>query len=353
MLIASFQILLSINLAAISVLSYNYLISQKEVVFKSYYNQEQVENMNHIEQINNALFPLLEDISFDPEFRIYRYTDTLNCPIVMNQDECHVETCNLKNFEGEDSIITVDLKYNGEKYTGQQGQNIWLNIYEELGKNSTSEIHNHFINLIKGIHSSISVSITEQFDYGTKTGANVDFFFLRVGYYPDRIYNLYFLQSFLIQASKFLYLNKTELPQLTQLKVQGVLSSYNLMPLYKFDYFQNLTQQDLEQFRNDTLLLNNYMDCVHCKRCKVNGKLQIHGLETSIDLLFHREKGVELEKNDVIAFLNTFQKISSSVKSIESMFERRTQTLFQYCKLSGFGFVFLVFLSLVAILMKR
>ncbi|CAK56180.1 unnamed protein product (macronuclear) [Paramecium tetraurelia] len=353
MLIASFQILLSINLAAFSILSYNYLISQKEVVFQSYYNQEQVENINRIEQINNALFPILEDISFDPEFRIYRYTDTLNCPIEMNQNECHVETCNLRNVEGEDSIMTVDLKYMGEKYTGQQGQSIWLNIYEELGKNSTSEMHNHFINLIKGLHSSISVSITEQFDYGNKTGANVDFFFWRVGDYPDRIYNLYFLESFLIQASKFLQINQIELPHLTQLKVQGLLSSYNLMPLYKFDYFQNLTKKDLEQYKNDIKLLDSYMDCVHCKRCKVNGKLQIHGLETSIELLFHDDKGAYFEKNDVTAFLNTFQKISSSVKSIESMFERRKQTQYHYFKLSGFGFLFLLFLSQVVVLLKR
>ncbi|CAD8150056.1 unnamed protein product [Paramecium pentaurelia] len=353
MLIASFQILLSINLIVISVLSYNYIISQKEQVYQSYYSKEELENIHHIEEINNVLFPILEDISYDPEFRIYQYIDTTKCPILMNQQECQVETCNILNFEGEDSIINVDLKYMGEKYTGQQGQNIWLNIYEDLGKNTTSEMHTHFLNLIKGIHSSISVSITEQFDYGNKTGANVDFFFWRVGNYPDRIYNLYFLESFLIQASKFLQINKIELPQQTLLKVQGLLSSYNLMPLYKFDYFQNLTQQDLEQYRSDIQLLNSYMDCVHCKRCKVNGKLQIHGLETSIALLFDNKLREDLEKNDMIAFLNTFQKISSSVKSLEAMFERRTSVTYKYLKLSTVGFIVLSLLSQVILMLKR
>ncbi|CAD8057873.1 unnamed protein product [Paramecium sonneborni] len=353
MITASLQILLSLNLVALIMLTYNYSISKKDIVFQSYFNQEVLEDIHHIEEFNNVVYPILNDLSNDSDFRIYRYIDTLNCPIYLPQEECNVETCNFKNFPGEDPINTVDLKYMGEKYTGQQGQNIWISIYEDLGKNTSSDMHTHMINLIKGIHSSISISITEQFDYGNKTGPNVDFFFWRVGYYPDRIYNLYFLESFLMQASKFLKINNIELQTNTQQKVQGLLSSFNQMPIYKFDYFNNLNEQDLKQYRDDIKLLDSYMDCVHCKRCKLNGKVQIHGLEAAINLLFDEKERVQLEKNDVVAFLNTFQKISSSIKSLDAMFERRTQIPYENMKLTGYSLIILTILSKVILWKKK
>ncbi|CAD8055109.1 unnamed protein product [Paramecium sonneborni] len=346
------QILLALNLVAIFMLSYNYSISQKEIVYNSNFSQDNLENIYQIEEINNVLFPILNDLQNESDFFIYRYTDTLLCPIYLHQEECEVESCNFQNFPGEDSINTVNLKYVGEKYKGQHGQMVWFRIYEDLGNNTSSKIHAEMMNFIKAIHQSISISIDEQFDYDQVNGPKIDFFLQRVGYYPDRIKNLYFLEQILIKALNFIRPNH-ELQSSTSLKVQNLQSSYNQMALSKFDPLNKLTEQDLEQYRNDIKLLDSYLDCVHCKKCKFNGKLQIHGLNTAVNLLFYEKEREQIEKNDLVAFFNTFYKISNSVKQLDAMFERITQILYQYIKLASSSFAILSLLSSVVLLLKK
>jgi ERO1-like protein alpha len=77
------------------------------------------------------------------------------------------------------------------------------------------------------------------------------------------------------------------------------------------------------------------MDCVECEKCKLFGKMQTYGLGivhqnlrlgTALKILFsdnpHEYMG-RIKRNELIAFVNTFAKISSSVHSVALMYDRR------------------------------
>lgn len=56
--------------------------------------------------------------------------------------------------------------------------------------------------------------------------------------------------------------------------------------------------------------------------------MQTYGLGTALKILFSdspSEFSGRLKRNELVALINTFGKVSSSIKSIELMFERRTK----------------------------
>jgi ERO1-like protein alpha len=65
------------------------------------------------------------------------------------------------------------------------------------------------------------------------------------------------------------------------------------------------------------------MNCVECEKCKVWGKLQSYGignffiLGTALKIIFENHIPA---RNELIAFINTFNKITHSVIIIDSMF---------------------------------
>ena len=77
------------------------------------------------------------------------------------------------------------------------------------------------------------------------------------------------------------------------------------------------------------------MDCVHCDRCKLWGKVQTTGMATSLKILFDLDEADEsskqkfvdkLTKYELIALFNTFDKLSESVEYInnfEKLYKRR------------------------------
>ena len=72
-----------------------------------------------------------------------------------------------------------------------------------------------------------------------------------------------------------------------------------------------------EHFRNTSRI----MDCVGCDKCRLWGKLQVTGLGTALKLLFSFEEGdarPRLERSEVVAFVNTFQRFAASLASIET-----------------------------------
>ncbi|TNV75046.1 hypothetical protein FGO68_gene1698 [Halteria grandinella] len=95
------------------------------------------------------------------------------------------------------------------------------------------------------------------------------------------------------------------------------------------------------------------MDCVHCQRCKVNGKLQIHGLELAMNVQFDNETRILEEKYDLVAYVNTFFKISQSINSIDLMFERRQDQVYVQLLLALKIYGGLLLMSISSILLRK
>lgn len=69
------------------------------------------------------------------------------------------------------------------------------------------------------------------------------------------------------------------------------------------------------------------MDCVGCDKCRLWGKLQTHGIGTALKILFSDvpvasdrpaldNKKFQLERNDVVALLNSLGRFSSSIVEV-------------------------------------
>ncbi|TID23841.1 hypothetical protein CANINC_003133 [Pichia inconspicua] len=62
------------------------------------------------------------------------------------------------------------------------------------------------------------------------------------------------------------------------------------------------------------------MDCVHCDRCRLWGKLQTTGYGTALKVLFElqddNKNNVELSNIELIALVNTFDRLSKSVECV-------------------------------------
>ena len=82
------------------------------------------------------------------------------------------------------------------------------------------------------------------------------------------------------------------------------------------------------RFRN----ISRIMDCVGCEKCKLWGKLQVLGIGTALKILMSQddladsqathEHGYSLQRNEVIALVNTLGQLSASVQSVRDWRKR-------------------------------
>ncbi|KAF5814668.1 putative endoplasmic reticulum oxidoreductin 1, ERO1-like superfamily [Helianthus annuus] len=67
------------------------------------------------------------------------------------------------------------------------------------------------------------------------------------------------------------------------------------------------------------------MGCVGCDTCRLWGKLQVLGLGTALKILFSVDdqkqphQPLQLQRNEVIALMNLFNRLSESIKSVADM----------------------------------
>lgn len=275
-------------------------------------------------------------------------------------DECidEINDHNYCDLDGADEdCVYVDLVENPERFTGYGGEQsfqIWKLIYEEncffnhnndlLGKDDQCIEQQIFYRLISGLHSSISTHLTNEYlDVKTKEyGPNLLQFMFKVGNFPDRIENMYLnyvlVVKSLIKLYQSQYLEKVslcplkfedkerELKQELKELVQPFLSLANgendAFLFNENDLFQDANAADLKnefkmRFRN----VSSIMDCVHCDRCRVWGKVQTTGYGTALKVLFElndENKDFSLEKVELIALINTFDRLSKSILSVNN-----------------------------------
>lgn len=73
----------------------------------------------------------------------------------------------------------------------------------------------------------------------------------------------------------------------------------------------------LEYFNN----IFKLMDCVDCQKCKVYGKMQLMGLGFGLRQLIETSDD-KIDRNELVAFINTLNKWTESIEIIERMKER-------------------------------
>lgn len=242
--------------------------------------------------------------------------------------------------------IYVDLLKNPEGYTGYQGQQIWTSIYKEncfsvLEKNMCSE-EKVFFKIISGIHSNINLQICKSFLNLEKniTYSNIELMKKTFLNHQDRINNLFFLHSLLVNAlfkgEKFIsdydfntgytkddFKIKEILSQIFNEKEmrdfhkKGFENSINLKKFFKYEKLNEIKMR----FRNISEIIN----CVSCQKCRLHGKLQIYGVATMLKILFNEEKSINLKRNEIVSFINMIDKVSTSIKYVTDYLDKLSE----------------------------
>lgn len=270
-----------------------------------------------------------------------------------------IEYCDVNDFHGEGSVL-VDLTANPERFTGYGGQEstqIWSSIYREncfsQGEMGQSLAKDAFYRLVSGLHASIATHLSND-HLNTETGKwgpDLDLFMNRVGNFPDRVSNIYFNYAL---VSKALWKIKPYLNHLSfcdsydedvKTTLMNILSKLDSKVFNEDLIFENeLSSKVKDDFRARFKNVTKIMDCVHCDRCRMWGKVQTTGYATSLKILFELDNSDEtskqhvvdkLTKYELIALFNTFDRLSKSIESI-SNFEKMYNTRLAGGKIASF-----------------
>lgn len=122
-----------------------------------------------------------------------------------------------------------------------------------------------------------------------------------MGYFPDRLRNLYFLYSVVLKsirkAGPFLR-NYTYDAESADLMMRFLNDSKNGCedPFNEEYFFRIESIREKEQIMRDIKIkfhnISKILDCVSCEKCRLNGKVQIKGLGTAMKVLFSQPKSL-------------------------------------------------------------
>ncbi|CCK71420.1 ER oxidoreductin KNAG_0G03630 [Huiozyma naganishii CBS 8797] len=251
-----------------------------------------------------------------------------------------------------DTAVLVDLTANPERFTGYGGQQagqIWQSIYAEncFPADDGQEqclAKDGFYRMMSGLHASIGTHLSND-HLNTETGKwgpDLDLFMARVGNFPDRVSNIYFNYAVVAKA---LWKVKPYLKHLdfctdydndVKSKILNIVSQLDSKIFDENLMFENQVDSVLkDEFRKRFKNVTRIMDCVHCDRCKMWGKVQTTGYATSLKILFELDESDELSmqrvvdkltKFELIALINTFGRLSNSIEAInnfEKLYNKR------------------------------
>ncbi|CDK28941.1 unnamed protein product [Kuraishia capsulata CBS 1993] len=355
--------------------------------------------IGQIDSINKALRPVLESLTHENFFKIYRLNLFKECPFWDGEGFCMHRSCAVDTIDDwedlpliwqpealgklestaherdhipnvdlddetcidaistndnyceidEDDCVYVNLVDNPERFTGYGGEQslqIWKAIYNEncfqFGHSQCVE-KQFFYKVISGMHSSISTHLTNEFlDLDTKEyGPNLKQFMVKVGDFPDRLQNMYFnyilIAKALLKLDQFHVLDDFTLcqdPELAQ-KESALKDDIRSLVAPFHDQFGSDSYARLfderQLFQDDTISLKDefkerfrnvsrIMDCVHCDRCRLWGKVQTTGYGTAMKILFELDgadnSSFTLQKTELIALINTFDRLSKSISAV-------------------------------------
>ncbi|UJR16234.1 hypothetical protein I4U23_003144 [Adineta vaga] len=283
-----------------------------------------------------------------------------------------IQSDNFCEVDDETSIDMeyIDLSINLERYTGYTGpstQRIWSAIYNEncfflpdskifydlqqkrLNINKMCLEGRTFYRLISGLHTSITIHLCAQYFFPTVTGGysgsdghwgpNLEEFKIRFD--PDLtagegskwLKNVYFLYLIELRAiykareffQKQTYFtgNETDDIHTKELIIKNLIREIEPFANYFTEdrLFQNgndlLKFEFKQHFRNITRI----MDCVGCDKCRLWGKLQTQALGTALKILFTNSNSIQLQRSEIVALFNGFNRISTSLYHLEHTFK--------------------------------
>lgn len=268
-------------------------------------------------------------------------------------DQPDFNYCDVGDFHNNESVL-VDLTANPERFTGyggDQSSQIWSSIYRENCFSSDHEgqclAKDAFYRLVSGLHASIGTHLSNDYlnTETAKWGPNLDLFMARVGNFPDRVANIYFNYAVVAKALWKIqpYLAHLDFCNAYHEDVKSMIESvvsnldskiFNENLLFQDQISSSLKDDFRTRFKNVTTI----MDCVHCDRCRLWGKVQTTGYATGLKILFEidsedeaaRQNVVDkLTKYELIALFNTFDRLSKSIESInnfEKMYNEKVQS---------------------------
>ena len=99
--------------------------------------------------------------------------------------------------------------------------------------------------------------------------------------------------------------------------------------------FSNLQDQSqkmlLEEIQERFFNISRVFDCIGCDKCRFNGKVQIKGIGTAMKILFSSSRDLDkpinkLSKTEIIALINTLNKLSESIEYYQKFLEAEQQS---------------------------
>lgn len=267
-------------------------------------------------------------------------------PPVWQTSDTHVWTVQ----DDDSKMVYVDLRKNPERFTGYSGESsrrVWRAIYLEncfsfsAGCSSgicgpeTCKEERVLYTLISGLHASISMHIAKTYLFGDRWATNLQIYRDRVRNPKGRVENLHLAYAIVMRAvskaSATLHPNNysyvtgnDDNDRFTQRGMARLLDFPMLQPgcedrlFDESDMFLQNRAKMFPEFRGAFRNISMIMDCVGCEKCRLWGKLQFLGLGTALRIIFEDDMP-ELQRNEVIALVNLFYKLSSSVRWVDQM----------------------------------
>ena len=259
----------------------------------------------------------------------------------------------------ESSVSYINLQLNPESYTGYGGaaaHEVWRAIYDEncFSGGSMAELcfeQRVFYRLLSGMHAAISAHIANAYPVSPDIDPHADIneqpwlygpslavYDDKLGAHPERLNNLYFAFVFLLRAVNkatpmlldFNYTTHSPVVDaqtsaaVRELLTNGLVVSCDASSSFdESTMFSSLDKLALKrQFKAHFRNLSAIVDCIGCEKCRLHAKLQVLGLGTALKILFN-DRPFHIQRNEVVALLNTLAKLSQALRIGKEMDERR------------------------------
>lgn len=275
-------------------------------------------------------------------------------------DQCDELSDNLDytHIDDDHQCVYVNLVDNPERFTGYGGNqsfDVWRAIYAEncfpntnpmsmdaSGEKESCVEKNLFYRLILGMHALIAVHLANEYlcPETSEFYPNLRIFMERVGLFNDRLSNIYFNYALVSQAItklntlfdiKGAVINDTSSSAfeasgeddaaLTSDLLDQIVPALSLNTLFDtsnlFDP-ASVAPSLKDEFRSRFKNVSAIMDCVGCDRCRMWGKLQTTGYGTALKILLDGEVNPKLKRIELVALLNTFDRLSKSIEAINN-----------------------------------
>ena len=248
--------------------------------------------------------------------------------------------------------VPVNLALNPERNTFYNGTHIWRAIYDENciasdggGGEGTGGGQGRCLEervlyrLLSGLHTSTTLSIAvNYYPPSEKKGRvswepNPQFFMAKFEHHPEYLRNLHFSYLVLLRAlgkaAPFLHNyeirtgdiveDETATVLLRRLLDSSILNSCaSVFEAFDESLLWKGKDAKLQQnFKGVFHNVSSILDCVRCQQCKLHGKMAMLGYGAALKVLFMQHP--TLERNEIVALINTLAKFSESLRHIREL----------------------------------